>query len=79
MGRGMITSIDTATQVSITFRKKEKLNKNMGIQNITQTTHAKMAINVYEYGIEGGAYTCLDTHTQVLEYYTRFLTREHSK
>jgi len=31
MNRGMITSMDTVTQVSIKFQKKEKPNKNMGI------------------------------------------------
>jgi len=31
MSRGMITSVDTVTQVSIKFRKKKKSNKNMGI------------------------------------------------
>jgi len=31
MSRGMITSIDTVTQVSIKFRKKKKVNKNMDI------------------------------------------------
>jgi len=29
MSRGMITSIDTVTQVSIKCRKKQNLNKNM--------------------------------------------------
>jgi len=31
MRRGMITSIDTLTQMSIKFRIKQKANKNMGI------------------------------------------------
>jgi len=31
MCRGMITSIDNVTQVSIEFRRKKKGNKNMGI------------------------------------------------
>jgi len=31
MRRGMITSIDTVTQVCIMFRKKKKENKKMGI------------------------------------------------
>ena len=41
MSRGMITSIDTATQVSIKFRKKKKVNKNMGIsiEHNTKNTH----------------------------------------
>jgi len=44
MRRGMVTSIDTATQVSIMFRKKKKENKKMDI-NIEQNTK-----NTYEYG-----------------------------
>jgi len=31
MSEGMITSINTVTQVSIKFRKKKKENKKMGI------------------------------------------------
>jgi len=31
MRRGMMTSIDTVTQVSMMFRKKMKENKKMGI------------------------------------------------
>jgi len=31
MSRGMITSIDIVTQVSIRFREKKKANQNMGI------------------------------------------------
>jgi len=30
MSKGMITSIDTATQVYIKFRKKKKVNKKHG-------------------------------------------------
>jgi len=37
MRRGMITSIDTVTQMSIMFRKKKKQNKKMGI-NVEQNT-----------------------------------------
>jgi len=50
MWRGMITSIDTVTQVSIMFRKKKKESKKMGI-NIEQhkKTHLNMVINVYKY------------------------------
>jgi len=44
MSRGMITSIDTATQVSIKFWKKKKVNKNMGI-SIEHDTK-----NTYENG-----------------------------
>jgi len=33
MSRGMITSIDTGTQVFIEFRKKKRVNKNMGISS----------------------------------------------
>jgi len=44
MSRGMITSKDTATQVSIKFRKKKKVNKNMGI-SIEHNTK-----NTYENG-----------------------------
>jgi len=44
MSRGMITSIDTVTQVSIKFRKKKKVNKNMGI-SIEHNTK-----NTYENG-----------------------------
>jgi len=54
MSRGMITSIDTVTQVSIKFREKKKVNKNMDISvRLTQTIYMKMAINVYKYGREG--------------------------
>jgi len=35
--RGIITSIDTITQVFIMFRKKKKENKRMGI-NVEQNT-----------------------------------------
>ena len=38
MGRGMITSIDTVTQVFIKFQKKKKANQNMGI-NIKHNTN----------------------------------------
>ena len=31
MSRGMVTSIDTVTQVSIKFREKKKVNNNMDI------------------------------------------------
>jgi len=34
------------------------------VQNRTQTRHMKMEVSVYEYGKEGNAFTCLDTHTQ---------------
>jgi len=34
MSRGMITSIDTVTQVSIRFRKKKKENKNMRAKDV---------------------------------------------
>jgi len=44
MSRGMITSIDTVTQVSIKFRKKKKANKNVDI-NIEHSSN-----NTYEYG-----------------------------
>jgi len=44
MRRGIVTSIDTVTQVSIMFRKKKKENKKMGI-NIEQNTK-----NTYKYG-----------------------------
>jgi hypothetical protein len=44
MSRGMITSIDTVTQVSIKFREKKKVNKNMDI-NVKHNT-----INTYENG-----------------------------
>jgi len=44
MRRSMITSIDTLTQVSIKFRKKQKANKNMGI-GIEHNTN-----NTYENG-----------------------------
>ena len=42
--RGMVTSIDTVTQVSIMFRKKKKENKKMDI-NIEQNTK-----HTYKYG-----------------------------
>jgi len=45
MRRGMITSIDTATQVSIILRKQKKENKKMGT-NVGQ--HTKK--NTHEYG-----------------------------
>jgi hypothetical protein len=44
MSRGMITSIDPVTQVSIKFRKKKKANQNMGIR-IEHNTN-----NTYEDG-----------------------------
>jgi len=44
MGRGMIRSMDTVTQVYIKFRKKKKVYKNMGI-SIEHNT-----INTYENG-----------------------------
>jgi len=40
----MVTSIDTVTQVSIKFRKKKKVNKNMGI-SVKHNTN-----NTYENG-----------------------------
>jgi len=54
MRRGMITSIDTLTQVSVMFREKNTENKKMGI-NVEQNTkkiRMNMVINVYEYGRE---------------------------
>jgi len=44
MSRGMITSTDTIKQVSIKFRTKKKVNKNMGV-NIEHNTH-----NTYRNG-----------------------------
>jgi len=44
MSRGMITSIDTVTQVSIKFQQKKKETKNMG-RNIEHNTK-----HTYEYG-----------------------------
>jgi len=44
MSMGMITLIDTVTQVSIKFWKKKKVNKNMGI-SIQHDTN-----NTYENG-----------------------------
>ena len=44
MGRGMITLIDTVTQVFIKFQKKKKANQNMGI-NIKHNTN-----NTYKNG-----------------------------
>jgi len=44
MRRGMVTSIDTVTQVSIMFRKRKKENTKMGI-NIEQNTQK----NTYEH------------------------------
>jgi len=44
MSRGMITSIDTVTQVSIKFRKKQNSNKNM-VVSIEHNTN-----NTYENG-----------------------------
>ena len=41
---GMITSIDTVTQVSIKFRKKKSVNKNMSISVEHKTN------NTYENG-----------------------------
>ena len=37
MSRGMITSIDTVTQVFIKFQKRKKANKNMGISKEQNT------------------------------------------
>jgi len=39
ISRGMITSIDTETQVSIKFLKKNKVNKNIGINIEHETNH----------------------------------------
>jgi len=44
MRRGMITSIDTAAQVSMKFRKKKKENKKVDINIEHNTKHT------YEYG-----------------------------
>jgi len=44
MSRGMITSIDTVTQVSIKSLKKKNSNKNMGV-SIEHNTK-----NTYEHG-----------------------------
>jgi len=44
MSRGMITSIDTVTLMSTKFRKKKKVNKNIGIR-IEYNTN-----NTYENG-----------------------------
>ena len=48
MSRGMLTSIDTVTQVSIKFREKtrKKVNKNMDIR-VKHNTY-----NTYENGIK---------------------------
>jgi len=46
MSEGMITSINTVTQVSIKFRKKKKENKKMGINVEHNTKHT------YEYDIK---------------------------
>jgi hypothetical protein len=41
MSGGMITSIDTVTQVPIKLQKKKKVNKNMGlsVEHYTNNTH----------------------------------------
>jgi len=64
----MSTSVDTVTQVSTKFRRKKKINKNMGI-SVEHNTN-----NTYENGDKcvpiwksRNAYVCLDTHTQGLE------------
>jgi len=44
MRRGMNTSVDTITLESIKFRKKKKVNKNIGI-SIEHNTN-----NIYENG-----------------------------
>jgi len=44
MSRGMVTSIDTVTQVSIKFRKKQNSDKNM-VVSIEYNTN-----NTYENG-----------------------------
>jgi len=44
MNKGMITSIDNVTQVSIKFQKKKKGNKKMCISVEHSTKH------IYEYG-----------------------------
>jgi len=44
--RGMIASIDTVTQVSIKFRKKKKVNKNMGT-SVEHNTN-----NTCEHGVK---------------------------
>jgi len=72
MSRGMITSIDTVTQVSMKFRKKKKANKNVSI-NIEQDTN-----NTCEHGDKcvrkwkrREMRMCSDTHTQELEQRTQ--------
>jgi len=58
MDRGMITSIDTVTQVSIMFQKKKKENKKIGINvehNIKRTY--ENGVKNYEYG-RGGKCVC---------------------
>jgi hypothetical protein len=77
MDRGMITSIDTVTQVSIKFQEKKKGNKKIGInvEPNTKRTYELFVcyedgVKMYEYG-RGGKCVCnssLDTHTQELEY-----------
>jgi len=46
MSKGMITSIDTVTQLTIKFREKQKEHKKMGT-NVEHNTKY-----IYEYGVK---------------------------
>jgi len=48
MSKGMITSTDTVTQVSIKFRKKKKAHKNMGI-----SIGARKCVIMFRYTFAG--------------------------
>jgi len=60
----MIISIDTVTQVCIKFRKKKKINKNMGIEhNKEHNTN-----NIYEHGDHAALTTQLERQVEKRTY-----------
>jgi len=69
MSKGMITSIDTVTQLTIKFREKQKEHKKMGT-NVEHNTKY-----IYEWGLSSvlvinkhlSHHHVSDTHTQELE------------
>ena len=66
MSRGMITSIDTVTQVCIKFRKKKKVNKNMGISKEHNREH--YTNNTYEHGDNAALATQLERQVEKRTY-----------
>jgi len=62
----MIISIDTVTQVSIKFRKKKKLNKNMSISIKHNKEHKTN--NTYENGDHAALATRLERQVEKRTY-----------